>query len=92
ITLLCGAATAVAGPIAFIGLTVPHVARSLVGPDQRRAVPLSMLLAAAFLVVADTIGRVVSSGAELQAGIVTAILGAPVFIAFVRRRTLVPAA
>ncbi|GIM88385.1 FecCD family ABC transporter permease [Paractinoplanes toevensis] len=91
ITLLCGAATAVAGPIVFVGLTVPHVARRLVGADQRKVVPLSMLLAAGFLVFCDTLGRVVSGGAEIQAGIVTAVLGAPVFIALVRRRTLVAA-
>lgn len=91
ITLLCGAATAVAGPIGFLGLTVPHVARAVVGPDQRQIVPLSMLLAACFLVLADTLGRVVSGGAEIEAGIMTAILGAPVFIAFVRRRRLVSA-
>ncbi|MET7403216.1 iron ABC transporter permease [Dactylosporangium sp. NPDC005572] len=92
ITLLCGAATAVAGPIAFVGLTVPHVARFLVGADQRKVVPLSMLMASAFLVLCDTLGRVVSGGAEVEAGIVTAILGAPVFIALVRRRSLVAAA
>ncbi|MEV6350045.1 iron ABC transporter permease [Actinoplanes sp. NPDC051851] len=88
ITLLCGAATSVAGPIVFVGLAMPHVARLVAGADQRRIVPLSMLLAAAFLVLCDTLGRVVSSGAEIEAGAVTAILGAPVFIALVRRRTL----
>jgi iron complex transport system permease protein len=85
VTLLCGAATAVAGPIGFVGLTVPHVARAIAGPDQRLILPLSMLLAGGFLVLADTIGRIVSSGAEVEAGIMTAILGAPVFIALVRR-------
>lgn len=89
VTLLCGAATAVAGPIVFIGLAVPHVVRLIVGPDQRRIVPLSMVFAAALLVIADTIGRVVSDGREIEAGIMTAILGAPVFIALVRRRRLV---
>ncbi|GID54585.1 FecCD family ABC transporter permease [Actinoplanes couchii] len=88
ITLLCGAATSVAGPFVFVGLAVPHVARILVGADQRRVVPLSMLLAAAFMVLCDTLGRIVSSGAEIEAGAVTAILGAPLFIALVRRRTL----
>jgi iron complex transport system permease protein len=91
VTLLCGAATAVAGPIGFIGLTVPHVARALVGPDQRRILPLSMVLASSFLVLADVVGRVISSGAEIEAGIMTAILGGPVFIAIVRRRRLVAA-
>lgn len=89
VTLLCGAATAVAGPIGFIGLTVPHVARFVVGPDQRTVVPLSMLLAATLLVFADTLGRVATSGREIEAGIMTALLGAPVFVALVRRRRLV---
>lgn len=88
VTLLCGAATSVAGPIVFVGLTVPHVARALAGADQRRVVPLAMLLAGGFLVLCDTIGRVISSGAEVEAGIITAVVGAPVFIALVRRRTL----
>ncbi|GAA2229457.1 iron chelate uptake ABC transporter family permease subunit [Herbiconiux moechotypicola] len=91
ITLLCGAATAVAGPIGFLGLTVPHVARAVVGADQRRIIPFGMLLSAAFLVLADTLGRVVSGGAEIEAGLMTAILGGPVFIALVRRRRMVPA-
>jgi iron complex transport system permease protein len=89
VTLLCGAATAVAGPIAFLGLTVPHLARLLVGPDQRWVIPLSMLLAATLLVVADTTGRVVTDGREVEAGIMAAFMGAPVFIALVRRRRLV---
>jgi len=89
VMLLCGAATAVAGPIAFVGLTVPHVVRSVTGPDQRAVAPLSMLSAAALLVVADTVGRIVTSGREIEAGVMTAILGAPVFIALVRRRKLV---
>ncbi|WP_022882224.1 FecCD family ABC transporter permease [Gryllotalpicola ginsengisoli] len=89
VTLLCGAATAVAGPIGFLGLTVPHIVRFLVGPDQRAVVPMSMLLSAALLVLADTAGRVIGTGREIEAGIMTAILGAPVFIALVRRRKLV---
>ncbi|UMG94373.1 iron chelate uptake ABC transporter family permease subunit [Nocardioides sp. TF02-7] len=89
ITLLCGAATAVAGPIGFLGLTVPHVARFLAGPDQRWVVPLSMGLAATLLVAADTVGRVVTGHREIEAGVMTAFIGAPVFIALVRRRRLV---
>jgi len=89
ITLLCGAATAVAGPIAFVGLTVPHVARYLVGPDQRWALPVSMCLAGTLLLLADTAGRVVTSDREIAAGIMTAFVGAPVFVALVRRRRLV---
>lgn len=88
ITLLCGAATAVAGPIVFLGLVLPHVARALVGPDQRWVVPLSMLLSAVLLVVADTVGRVITGSDEVQAGIMTAFLGGPVFIHLVRRRRL----
>ena len=87
ITLLCGAATAVAGPIVFLGLVLPHVARHVVGPDQRWVVPLSMLLSAALLVIADTVGRIVIDR-EIDAGIMTAFIGAPVFIALVRRRRL----
>lgn len=87
ITLLCGAATAVAGPITFLGLVVPHVARHLVGPDQRWVVPLSMLMSAALLVLADTAGRIVTDG-EIAAGIMCAFVGAPVFVYLVRRRRL----
>ena len=85
ITLLCGAATAVAGPIAFVGLTIPHVARAIVGPDQRWVLAYSLLLAPILLVGADVIGRVVVRPGELEVGIITALVGAPVFIALVRR-------
>lgn len=88
VTLLCGAATAAAGPITFIGLTVPHVARAICGPDQRWVLPYSMVLAPILLLVADVIGRVVTRPGELQVAIVTAVIGAPVFIAIVRRRRI----
>jgi iron complex transport system permease protein len=88
VTLLSGAATAAAGPIAFVGLTVPHVARMIVGPDQRWVLPYSAVLAAILLLGADLAGRVVVAPDELQVGIVTAVVGAPVFIALCRRRTL----
>jgi iron complex transport system permease protein len=88
ITLLCGAAVAAAGPIVFIGLTIPHIARALVGPDQRWLLPCSALLGPVLLLAADVIGRVVARPAELEVGIVTAFLGAPVFIALVRRRRI----
>jgi iron complex transport system permease protein len=88
VTLLCGAATAAAGPIGFVGLAVPHVARMIVGPDQRWVLPYSMVLAPVLLLGADVIGRVVIAPAELQAGVVTAFVGAPVFIALCRRRKL----
>jgi iron complex transport system permease protein len=68
---------------------VPHVARGLVGPDYRWIVPYSVVLGAVLLLAADVLGRVVARPAELQVGIVTALLGAPFFIWLVRRRRLV---
>ncbi|UVY84439.1 iron chelate uptake ABC transporter family permease subunit [Brachybacterium sp. NBEC-018] len=85
ITLLCGAATAAAGPISFVGLMVPHAVRFLTGPDQRRLLALSLVLAPVLLVAADVLGRVVVMPAELQAGVMTAFLGAPVLVHLVRR-------
>ncbi|WP_210492560.1 iron chelate uptake ABC transporter family permease subunit [Patulibacter sp. SYSU D01012] len=85
VTLLAGAATAAAGPIAFVGLTVPHVARAITGPDQRWVLPYSMVLAPILLVGADVLGRVVARPGELEVSLVTAFVGAPVFIAIVRR-------
>ena len=86
ITLLCGAATAACGPIAFVGLVVPHAVRAVTGPDHRWLIPCSALLGAALLLTADVIGRVVARPGELQVGIVLALIGAPFFIALVRRR------
>jgi len=86
--VLAGAATAACGPISFVGLTVPHMARALVGPNYRWILPCSMLLGPILLLGADIVGRVVAPPSELQVGIVTAALGAPVFIALVRRRKL----
>jgi iron complex transport system permease protein len=88
VMLLCGAATAAAGPIGFVGLAVPHMARFLVGPDQRWVLAYSVLLAPLLLVGADILGRVLGSPGELQVGIVTAFFGAPLFIALCRRRKL----
>ena len=89
ITLLTGAATAACGPIAFVGLVVPHVARTVTGPDHRWLIPYSGLLGVVFLLLADVLGRVVARPGELQVGIVLAVVGAPFFIALVRRRRLV---
>jgi iron complex transport system permease protein len=86
VTLLCGSATAVAGPIWFVGLAVPHIARLITGPDQRWVLVYSMLLAPALLLAADILGRVIVAPSELEVGIVTAFLGAPVFILLARRR------
>ncbi|WP_132993162.1 FecCD family ABC transporter permease [Gordonia zhaorongruii] len=89
ITLLIGAATAACGPIVFLGLVAPHVARFFTGPDYRWIVPYSALLGAVALVLCDVLGRVVARPGEVQAGIVLAAVGAPFFIALVRTRKLV---
>ncbi|GAB3788514.1 iron chelate uptake ABC transporter family permease subunit [Nocardioides pacificus] len=85
VVLLCGGATALVGPIAFVGLMVPHVARFVVGPDYRWILPWSMLLGPVLLLTADIVGRLVLPHSELEAGLVVAVLGAPVLIALVRR-------
>lgn len=89
IVLLCGSATAAIGPIAFVGLVIPHVARAITGPDQRWVFAYSAVLGPLFLVLADVLGRVVVRPSELETGIMTALIGAPFFIALVRRRQLV---
>jgi iron complex transport system permease protein len=88
ITLLCGAATAAAGPIAFVGLAVAHAARAITGPDQRWALPFSALLAPVMVLGADVIGRVVIRPGELEVSIVAAVIGGPLFVAIVRRRRI----
>ncbi|MFJ9819708.1 FecCD family ABC transporter permease [Streptomyces sp. NPDC101151] len=85
-TVLCGAATAACGPIVFVGLMVPHVVRSFTGPDLRWILPYATVLSPVLLLGADVIGRIVARPSELQVGIVTAIIGGPVFIFLVRRR------
>lgn len=82
---LCGTATAAAGPIGFVGLVAPHGARAVVGPDNRRVLPLSALFGASILLVADILGRLLARPEEIAAGIVAAILGGPFFIHAVRR-------
>ncbi|GAA0794348.1 iron chelate uptake ABC transporter family permease subunit [Spirilliplanes yamanashiensis] len=88
ITVLCGAATAAIGPVAFLGLAVPHAARAFVGPDQRWLLPYCAVLAPVVLLVADVVGRLVVRPGELEAGLVTALIGAPVFLAIVLRRRI----
>ncbi|WP_246004801.1 FecCD family ABC transporter permease [Nocardioides marmorisolisilvae] len=83
--ILCGAATAIAGPIAFVGLLVPHLCRQLVGVDHRWLLPTSVLLGAGWLTAADVLGRLIARPAEVDVGIVAALLGAPFFIWLVRR-------
>ncbi|GAA1319189.1 iron chelate uptake ABC transporter family permease subunit [Leucobacter albus] len=88
VTLLAGGATAIAGPIGFIGLMVPHVARWIVGPDQRWILAYTIALAPILLLVADIAGRLIMRPAEVPVGIVTAFVGAPVLIVLIRRRKL----
>ncbi|AYC99515.1 iron ABC transporter permease [Neorhizobium sp. NCHU2750] len=84
--LLCGATTAVCGPIGFLGLVVPHVCRLLTGVDHRWLLPFSALGGAALLLAADIVGRIVARPAEINVGIITALIGAPFFIWIVRRQ------
>jgi iron complex transport system permease protein len=85
ITLLCGGATAACGPIVFVGLMVPHMVRRITGPDMRWTLPYAAVLSPVLLLGSDVLGRLPARPAELQVGIVTAVLGGPVFIALVRR-------
>jgi len=84
--LLCGATTAVCGPIGFVGLVVPHVCRLLVGVDHRWLLPFSALAGAILLLAGDIVGRLAARPSELEVGIVTAFVGAPFFIWIVRRQ------
>lgn len=84
--ILCGAATAVAGPIAFVGLVIPHLCRLLVGTDHRWLIPFAAVTGAALLVASDVVGRVVARPEEIEVGIITALIGAPFFIWIVRHQ------
>jgi iron complex transport system permease protein len=85
VVLLAGTATALAGPIAFVGLVVPHAVRALVGTAYVRVLPLAMGYGAALVLLADVVGRVVLPPTEVQVGIMTAVVGVPVFCWFLRR-------
>ncbi|MFF3327242.1 FecCD family ABC transporter permease [Streptomyces sp. NPDC002889] len=88
VTLLCGAATAACGPIVFVGLMIPHLVRAITGPDMRWILPYAAVLSPVLLLGADVIGRVITRPSELQVGIVTALIGGPVFIHLVRRKRM----
>ncbi len=88
VMVLAGAATAAAGPIGFVGLTAPHLARSLAGLDHRWVLPYSMLVAAVVMVAADSLGRLVARPGEVGVGIMAALLGGPFFVILVRRRKI----
>ncbi len=83
--LLCGATTALAGPIGFVGLMIPHMMRMICGPNLRYIIPMSAVGGAVLLTIADVIGRLIGSPGELEAGIVTAFLGAPILIIIAKR-------
>ncbi len=85
VMLLAGSATAGAGPIGFVGLVAPQIARAVTGPDYRLILPYSALFAAILLLGADVIGRMIVPPAEIAAGIVAALIGGPVFVMIVRR-------
>jgi iron complex transport system permease protein len=84
--ILCGATTAITGPIGFVGLVVPHACRLVVGVDHRWLLPASAFVGAALLTAADVLGRIIARPAELDVAIVTAFIGAPFFIYIVRRQ------
>ncbi|MDR2454000.1 MAG: iron chelate uptake ABC transporter family permease subunit [Bifidobacteriaceae bacterium] len=88
VTLLAGAATAAVGPIMFVGLAVPYVARAACGPDQRWSIPYAALAAPAVMLFADVVARIIVAPQEVQVGIMCAVLGGPVFIALARRRRI----
>lgn len=78
--ILCGATTAVAGPIGFIGLLATHVIRLIVGSDQRWLIPLSAISGAVILTISDVLGRIIGRPGELEVGVLTAFIGAPILI------------
>lgn len=84
--LLCGATTAICGPIGFVGLIVPHLCRLLVGVDHRWLLPFSAISGACLLLSSDIVGRLIARPAEIDVGIITAFIGAPFFIWIVRRQ------
>ena len=83
--LLCGATTALAGPIGFVGLIIPHIIRLIFGSEMSKMLPLSFLGSALLMLVSDVIGRIISLPGETEVGIITAVLGAPVFILAIRK-------
>ncbi|WP_409237781.1 FecCD family ABC transporter permease [Streptomyces sp. PA5.6] len=87
-TVLTAAGVAAAGPLAFIGLAVPHIARALIGGDHRWVLPLAALIGPVMLLVSDTVGRVVFPPSEVPAGVMTALIGVPFLVTLVRRKAV----
>ncbi|SHL92312.1 FecCD family ABC transporter permease [Actinacidiphila paucisporea] len=90
-TVLTGAAVAAAGPIAFVGLAVPHLARGLVGTAHRWVLPMAALLGPVMILVSDVVGRIVFPPSEVPVAVMTALIGVPFLVALVRRRSVVAA-
>jgi iron complex transport system permease protein len=86
ITLLCGGSTAAAGPVGFVGLMVPHAVRMIVGPDWRWILPYSVIAGPVVVLASDIVGRIIAPPGELELGIVTAFVGAPVLLFLVLRK------
>ena len=82
--LIVGSAVSIAGPVAFIGLLIPHLARYWIGYDLRKSLPMSMLLGAILMLAADTVARAVDFPSEVPAGAILALIGAPIFVLFAR--------
>ncbi|MDN5893964.1 iron complex transport system permease protein [Brevibacterium sp. Mu109] len=89
VVLLAGGSTTIAGPVAFIGLVIPHIARMISGPDYRWVMAWTLVMAPTVLLIADVVGRLVAQPQQLQVGIVVAAVGAPFFLYLVRHRKLV---
>ncbi|MET8882825.1 FecCD family ABC transporter permease [Streptomyces rubiginosohelvolus] len=87
-TVLTGVGVAAAGPIAFIGLAVPHIARAVVGNDHRWVLPMAALIGPVMLLVSDVVGRIVFPPSEVPAGVMTALIGVPFLVALVRRKAV----
>ncbi|MGC5343090.1 FecCD family ABC transporter permease [Streptomyces sp. DT24] len=87
-TVLTGAGVAAAGPIAFIGLAVPHIARAIVGGDHRWVLPMAALIGPVMLLVSDVVGRIVFPPSEVPAGVMTALIGVPFLVTLVRRKAV----
>ena len=83
--VLCASVTALAGPISFIGLMVPHLVRTVVGSDLKKNMPLSAVSGSCILLLSDVLGRILGRPGELESGIVTALIGGPVFIFIIRK-------
>lgn len=86
-SLITGAVVAVSGPIGFVGLVVPHIVRSLIGPDQRLLIPASMLFGAGFLILCDAAARTIIAPTEIPVGVVTALIGGPFFVWLLRKKS-----